>query len=229
MIAHAAAYALGRNRRLLWSLLASAVLNALAWVMLPVHLARRTAVEAPERLVVTASFIRTEHRRASARPRAAAPPQETAMLAPPPPAALALPQGWSRQDLAFLGTTKTAEWLNWSKSRHSDKWVPRVFVWQMPVKPGYMHAPSLSDAVQQILDTLHEDATISASRPQRVCSGERDGWFLSYVKADDDPPLHYDETLLMQGQSIYRAIYIRAVDQPEDTTTRAALSSLCAA
>jgi hypothetical protein len=103
-----------------------------------------------------------------------------------------------------------------------------VFVWQMPAKPAYMRPPSLSDAVRQILATLAQDARISASRPARVCSGEREGWFFSYVKPDDDPPLHYDETVLMSGTSIYRAIYIRAVDQPEDETTRAALSSLCA-
>jgi hypothetical protein len=152
---------------------------------------------------------------------------ESEMLGPPPPASIALPSGWSRQDLAFLGTTNTAEWLDWTHSKKNEKWVPRIFLWQMQAKTGYMHQPTLDDAVKQILDTLHEDAKMQASRAQRVCSGERRGWFLSYVKPEDDPPLHFDETIFMVGQKIYRAIYIRSVDQAEDQKTREALNTLC--
>ncbi len=149
------------------------------------------------------------------------------MLAPPPPASLALPSGWSRQDFAFLGTTDTAEWLDWSKTKQSAKWVPRVFLWRMKTEAGYMHAPSLHDAVAHILTSLRQDARLHASRAQRVCDGQSEGWYLSYVKPDDDPPLHFDETVFMAGDKVFRAIYIRAVDQPEDPKTLEALNSLC--
>jgi len=240
--------------RLLWSLIASLVLNLFAWTVLPAALATHGERQAREQIVVAASFVRFEHRarhRSTSPPKAArraeltlpqkpktvarhidrpSPPAqepESAMLGPPPPASLALPSGWSRQDLAFLGTTATAEWLDWTHSKKTDKWVPRVFLWEMNAKPGYMRRPALDDAVKQILDTLHEDARMQASRAQRVCNGERSGWFLSYVKTEDDPPLHFDETIYMTGEKIYRAIYIRSVDQPEDPQTRAALNTLC--
>lgn len=240
--------------RLLWSLLASLVLNLVAWTVVPAAFTIHREPQTRERLVVTASFVRLEHRRrvrstpqpkSTARPklnlphaptpvarqiaRTSAPKQEpeSAMLGPPPPASLSLPSGWSRQDLAFLGTTTTAEWLDWTHSKKTDKWVPRIFLWQMNAKPGYMHRPTLDDAVKQILDTLHDDARMQTSRAQLVCNGERRGWFFSYVKSEDDPPLHFDETVYMTGEKIYRAIYIRSVDQPEDPQTRAALNTLC--
>lgn len=148
------------------------------------------------------------------------------MLAPPPPATLALPQGWTREDFGFLGTTKAAEWLDWKNQ--SAKWVPRVFVWRIDADPAYMSRPSLHDAVAQVLSTLHDErARMYISRAQAVCNGQRPGWFLSYVKTEDDPPLHLEETMFMDGTTIYRATYIRAAGQREDQQTRAALNTLC--
>lgn len=149
------------------------------------------------------------------------------MMAPPPPATLALPQGWTRQDFGFLGTTETAEWLDWKNQ--SAKWVPRVFVWRIKAEAGYMSRSSLHDAVHGVLSSLHEEgAKLYASKAQRVCDGQRPGWFLSYVKTADDPPLHLEETIFLDGGTIYRATYIRAAGQPEDAKTRAALNTLCA-
>jgi hypothetical protein len=240
--------------RLLRSLLASLALNLVAWTLLPAAFRFDGEPQTRERPIVATSFVRLEHRSrisptpqpkiaaatrlklpqtpaSVARPIArASPPKqepESAMLGPPPPASLALPSGWSRQDLAFLGTTSTAEWLDWTHSKKTDKWVPRIFLWQMNAKPGYMRRPTLDDAVKQILDTLHDDARMQTSRAQLVCNGERRGWFFSYVKPEDDPPLHFEETVYMSGEKIYRAIYIRSVDQPEDPQTRAALNTLC--
>lgn len=91
-----------------------------------------------------------------------------------------------------------------------------------------MSRPSLHDGVQKILATLHgENAKIYASKAQQVCNGQRAGWFLSYMKPGDEPPLHFDEALYMAGDTIYRAIYIRAVGQPEDAKTRNSLTTLC--
>lgn len=149
------------------------------------------------------------------------------MMAPPPPASLALPQGWTRQDFGFLGTTETAEWLDWK--HQSAKWVPRVFVWRIKAETGYMSRSSLHDAVHAVLSSLHDEgAKLYASKAQRVCGGERPGWFLSYVKTEDDPPLHLEETIFLDGDTIYRATYIRAAGEPEDAKTREALNTLCA-
>ena len=241
----------GNLRRLLWSLLASAVLNVAFWVFAPSMLSR-TSLPQPPREIVKVSVSRlhigpepraTMHpspkhaplvamlvqpkRTARAIARRAPSNETTTELAPPPPAYIALPSGWNRQGFAFLGTTETAEWLNWSKTKHSEKWVPRVFLWRMKMESGYMQGLSLHDAVQHILATLHQDAKITVSKAQRVCDGEREGWFLSYVKPDDDPPLHFDETVLLADGKVYRAMYIRSVNQPEDADTRDALKSLC--
>lgn len=144
----------------------------------------------------------------------------------PLPATLVLPHGWSRQDFGFLETTETAEWLNWKKQ--SAKWVPRVFLWRFKPPEAYMSTPSLQQTIRTILDTLHnEDARLYVSRAQPVCSGQRAGWFLSYVKTSDDPPLQFEETLFMDGGMVYRATYIRAAGQEEDPQTREALNSLC--
>jgi hypothetical protein len=158
--------------------------------------------------------------------RVASAPAQTASLAPPQPASLALPPNWAKQDFGFLAATDTTTWLDWKKQ--SGAWVSRVFLWQRKVEEHYMRRSSLRDAVEEILSSLRaEDATVYASKAQRVCGGRRAGWFLSYAKPKDDPPLHFDETLLMAGGTIYRATYIRAVDQAEDTKTRDALNTLC--
>lgn len=240
----------GNLRRLLWSVLISTLLNAGFWVLLPSLLSHARVAETSREVVrVSLSPLHFQRRtrttmhaqpkrksivprhtspHVSVRPRKEAPSTATTTeLAPAPPAYISLPSGWSRQEFAFLGTTETAEWLNWGKTKHSDKWVPRVFLWRMKMESGYMQRLSLHDAVEHILGTLRQDAKIHVSKAQRLCDGERDGWFLSYVKPDDDPPLHFDETVLLAQGKVYRAMYIRSVDQPEDPDTREALNSLC--
>lgn len=217
------------RRRLVWSLLASAIFNVFAWMTVSFHVSSLLSApaEEPRETAVVLSSIRIErpkHRRQMPRPAPAA--QETILLAPPQPASLALPRTWAKQDFGYLAATDTTTWLDWKNQ--SGTWVPRVFLWQMKEEAGYMRRPSLQDAVHNILRSLRaEDARVYASKTQRVCNGERTGWFLSYVKPGDDPPLHFDETLFMAGETIYRATYIRAAGQPEDIKTRDALNSLC--
>jgi hypothetical protein len=148
-------------------------------------------------------------------------------MAPPPPATLALPRGWARQDFGFLGTTQTAEWLDWKNQ--STKWVPRLFLWRFKAEEGYMRSKtSLQDTIRKITAQLHDDgAQLYVSKAQTVCGGQQPGWFLSYVKTVDDPPLHFEETLFTDGENVYRAIYIRAAGQQEDPKTREALNTLC--
>lgn len=217
------------KRRFLWCLLVSAILNAFAWTTLSFHMSSSLSVPAEEPRVTTVlvSSIRIERpKRRREAPRIAPAAAETILLAPPQPASLVLPRTWAKQDFGYLAATDTTTWLDWKNQ--SAKWVPRVFLWQMKQEAGYMRRPSLQDAVRNILRALRaDDARVYASKAQRVCNGERTGWYLSYMKPGDDPPLHFDETLFMTGETVYRATYIRAAAQPEDMKTRDALNSLC--
>jgi hypothetical protein len=220
------------RRRLLWSFAASTTINVIVWAACGTHFpVRGFEAQSPrEKLVISMSKIRIEHRR-SPQPRPTAPTEEPppSFLGPPQPAALALPQGWKRQDFGNIAETDTTIWVDWKKQ--TPNFVPRVFLWQKKIdaNAGYMHRPSLNDAVAEVLTSLHaDDAEIYISRSERVCNGERAGWYLSYVKRDDDPPLRFDETVFLVDQTIFRATYIRRADQAEDPETRKALDTLCA-
>ena len=254
MITESDAYRRSDRGRLLWSLLASVILHIFTWaaVTWSGHLSflRNIQTEEPrETLMVSSSSIRIERRtvpQPQRRPNVARVPQpkpqppkpppqpqrmvsappQTASLSPPQPAALSLPPSWAKQDFGNKAATDTTLWLDWTKQ--SGTFVPRVFLWQTKAVGGYMRGASLQDAVQDVLASLRAaDAKVHTSKAQRVCSGKRPGWFFSYVKAWDDPPLHFDETLFMAGDTIYRATYIRPADQPEDTKAREALNTLC--
>jgi hypothetical protein len=251
-ITESSAFRCGDRGRLFWSLLASAILHIFTWAALmwsghlsflrnvqtgqpretimvslsPIRIERR-AVPQPQRRpkIVRAPHPKPPRRSRQPQHMVSAPPQG-APLSPPQPAALFLPPSWAKQDFGNKAATDTTLWLDWTKQ--SGSFVPRVFLWQMKAVPGYMRGPSLQDAVQDVLASLRaRDAKVYISKPQRVCSGKRLGWFFSYVKPSDDRPLHYDETLFMAGDTIYRATYIRRDDQPEDTKTREGLNSLC--
>jgi hypothetical protein len=117
-------------------------------------------------------------------------------------------------------------WLDWTKQ--SANFVPRVMLWQMQAVEPYMRRPSLQDAVQNVLSSLRAgNAKVYTSKAQRVCGGERPGWFFSYLKPSGDPPLYVEETLFAASETIYRATYVRPADQPEDTKAREALNTLC--
>lgn len=214
-----------RSRALLvCSFLGSAIVNFFAWAALLAQFPLlRVPAERPRAMLVdSTSLVQV----ARPRRRAPSPPLQTTSLAPPQPAALSLPAGWVRQDFGNKAATDTALWLDWTKQ--TADFVPRVFLWQMQAAPQYMRRPSLDDAVRDVLATLRaQHARVYASKPQRLCGGERPGWFFSYAKAAGDPPLRFDETLFMSNGTIYRATYMRPADQPEDPKTRAALNTLC--
>ncbi len=212
--------------RWFWSFLASVLVNSIAWTTLSGNLSF-SHVENEPRETLRISFLPIRIERRQTRFTASSSTQQpTVVLAPPQPASLYLPPHWARQDFGYLAASDTTTWLDWSKQ--SAKWVPRVFLWQRKMEGGYMQRPSLQSTVAEILSTLRaQDAKVYTSRPQRVCRGQRFGWFLSYVKPGDDPPLHFEETLFMAGATVYRATYIRAAGQPEDPETREALNTLC--
>jgi hypothetical protein len=216
--------------RFWWSFLGSILINIAMWIALaaylfPLHLAESGA---PREIFKVSSITLHAKRRTvrTPQPQSLPEPVDNTEMAPPQPATLALPSGWSKQDFGFLGTTDASIWLD--RTEHRGKWIPRVFLWDKKVEPGYMQRTSMRDALKEILDSLHDEhAVMYASRAHRVCNGLRAGWFLSYSKPEDDPPLHFDETLFMANDTVYRATYIRAVDQPEDSKARAALDTLC--
>ena len=140
-------------------------------------------------------------------------------------ATLKVPVNWDKQDFANGAAADTTLWLDFQKARGAI--VPRVFL--LHLKTTYLSGPTLHDAVHDILENLRaEGARVYVSKARRVCGGKRLGWFLSYEKPNDDPPLHFVDTLFVSGDTVYRATYSRPDGQPEDAKTRAALSTLCA-
>lgn len=124
-------------------------------------------------------------------------------------ASLDLPGSWAAQDFSNSAGANTTLWIDFKKARGA-------FV------------PSLQNAVHDIFASLgDEGGKVYASKAQRVCGGERLGWFRSYEKPNEDPPWQYEETLFLAGDTIYRAVYSRPDGQPADRRIRAALNTLC--
>jgi hypothetical protein len=204
------------------ALVASGVINALVWVLVPWILAGHRA-QVGETLVVSVSPVRIEHRAAARHGRRAA-----AAPAGPATPSLQPPTGWAKQNIGNEGMLAAALWLDWTKQ--TAEFVPRVFLWQRQVTTPDGRAPSLQEAVADVLATISDEGDrLYASRPQAVCSGTRPGWFLSYDKPDEDPPIHVDDTLYMAGDMVFRATYVRPMNQPEDSRARDALNTLCKA
>lgn len=200
----------------LWSLLGSTILNAVAWWTFFAHVSALRADDARDAdpIAVSSSRLRIE-RRPARRP-------------PPParPATLTLPAGWSQQDFGNMAGTNTTVWLDWTKA--GKNFIPHVLVGDLPAAGGYMRADSLQAAVRDRLAGLRAGgAKIEQSAPMRVCRGTRAGWFFSYAKLWDDPPLRFDEALSVAGGRVTMAVYMRPAGQPEDARTRAALAGLC--
>ena len=139
-------------------------------------------------------------------------------------ARLDLPTNWGTQDMANGAAAQTTIWLDFKKARGAS--VPRVFL--LHLKTEFMSGPTLADAVKDIVGNLRSDgAKVFVSKAQRVCGGRRMGWFLSYEKPYEDPPWQFEDTMFVDGDTIYRAVYSRPDHQPEDARTRRALNTLC--
>ena len=151
-------------------------------------------------------------------------PASTATFTPEQSAALRLPTNWAAQDMANTVAADTTLYLDFKKARGA--FVPRVFL--VHLQTTYLSDPTLHGAVEDILGSLRQYGThVLASKPQRVCGGRFDGWFLSYSRPRGDPPGQYENVLFMQGDTIFRVMYTRPFGEPEDPKTRAALDTLC--
>jgi hypothetical protein len=238
------AYWRSDRRRLLSSFLAAVILHSFAFGTLATfaHLSlAHNAETEDERLMVTPSSMRIEHplaappqhrpeiaRASRAQPR---PPDtwtatQDPVSAPSQGASISLPPDWQKQDYGNMAATDIKIYLDWTKQ--SANFVPRVTLWQMQAADPYMRRPSLQDAIQAVSSTVRAGGTkIDVSKAQRVCGGERRGWFFSYLDTTEDPALRVEETLFAAGDTVYRATYLRPADQPEDPKARAALNTLC--
>jgi len=235
--------------RLLWSFLVSAALNLAVWTSLTFSAQGAVRVLWPagnrETVVVSSVPVRIERRSIShvQRPAKSPPIHSEAQAGPDTgaitlelpdessldqahPAVLSLPRNWSKTDFEVMGRTATTMWLE--ETKRGARFVPRVFLAQMNATPQYMSRPSLEPIVAQIVGVLRaQGADLRASSAVQLCGGARNGWFLSYVRPDTDPPLHVDATFLLTGETVSRAIYVRGVDQVEDSRARDALKTLC--
>jgi hypothetical protein len=238
------AYRRSDRGRLVWSFAASVILHSLTLAAVTsfahVSLSRDAETE-DERVMVSPSSIRVERRtvpRPQRRPNIARVPRpkpqpppsqwraQGTVSAPSQGGSISLPPDWAMQDYGNKAATDVKVWLDWTKQ--SANFVPRVMLWQMQAADPYMRRPSLQDSVQDVVTSLRARGTkIDASKAQRVCGGERPGWFFSYLDTSGDPPLRVEETLIAVGETVYRATYLRPADQPEDPKAREALNTLC--
>jgi hypothetical protein len=182
------------------------------------------AADKTNELVYSSSLIRIEHR-AETKPkiRARGKPSVASSHSP----TVKLPAGWGKQDFGNVPLTDTTVYLDWTKQ--SKNFVSHTIVTKLKGSEGFVKAGSLQSAVRDRLAGLRAGAaTVNLSKPSRVCRGTRPGWFFSYTKLWDDPPLHFDESLFISNGAVYMAVYMHAADQPEDQRTLQALKSLCA-
>jgi hypothetical protein len=218
-----------RSPRLFYSFIASATLNILIWALVAwaaqVDFYKSVKEQPREQLAVTSSVRierRVQPRPQRARPRHRARAERGFEEGP----SLAVPSGWEKHDIGHEGMQDAALWLDWSKQ--TAEFVPRVFLWQKPMIAEDGRRLSLREAVHDVVAYLNDEGDkLFENRAQLVCGGRRLGWFLSYDKPEDDPPVHMDDVFLMDGNTVYRATYARPIEQREDVRTRRALNSLC--
>jgi hypothetical protein len=230
------------------ALLASAVVNLAAWILAPWlgdELRRNEPVET--------IAVRTTHVRILKRPPPTPTPVPTTTPKPRPPkpiapryrphahavaaapvnppmtATVSLPKNWQT---TYMGSARVNDrdikmWLDWSNQ--SAEFVPRVYLWHRDIDALDPREVSLRDEVNTVLAQLKDEggARFYANRAARVCNGRYPGWFLSYDKTDAEPKVHIDDMLMIAHGQIYRATYVRTLDEKEDPKTQAALESLC--
>ena len=147
-----------------------------------------------------------------------------AVAATPPPvpvATLTAPSGWTRQELFGKFAPGMVAIYN-DISRRSADFIPKIFLMQERAESDSLRE-SVHDALQAFSETGYR---IIVNRPQRVCSGHRPGWLITYVKPGTEP-LTIEQTRLLANDVLYTATYVRLSAQPEDPNARRALGTLC--
>jgi hypothetical protein len=208
----------------LWPFVGSAILNVFAWSAFLAYLSMQIHAPGETReLVLSSSPIRIEHR-PQRKPKVRA--RGTASVASSQSPAVKLPAGWDKQDFGYVDLNDVTVYLDWTKQ--SKNFVSHVLATTLKDSDGDIKVASLQAAVRERLEGLRAGAaTVNVSEPARICHGKRPGWFFSYTKLWDDPPLHFDESLFIANGAVHLVVYMRAADQPEDQRTRKALMNLC--
>ena len=230
----------GGSARLLGSFLASIVLNLIAWTA-AIWLGDPIRTGTPsEVLAMQTTRVRMEHAapptprptpapKVLPRPRARGDAVAVKPVTPPIRPTLSLPHNWQTTYMGSAGVNDrdVRLWLDWS--HQSAEFVPRIYLWHRTIDALDPRAVTLHDAVDGIVTQLKNEGRVVfyANRPEQVCGGRYPGWFLSYDKRDGDPKIHIDDMLLIAHNSIYRATYVRTLDEAENPKTREALHSLC--
>ena len=228
------------NARLLGCYLASAVLNLIAW-MAAIWLGNPIRNSAPaEILAIQTTPVRME-RAAPPTPAPTPAPKPSPRyrphrsviavepITPPLRPTLSLPRNWQTTYMGSAGVNDrdVRLWLDWS--HQSAEFVPRIYLWHRTIDALDPREVTLRDAVDGVVAQLKNEGSVIfyADRPERVCGGRYPGWFLSYDKRDGDPKIHVDDMLLIAHNTIYRATYVRTLDEAENHPTQQALHSLC--
>lgn len=234
------------TNRLISATLASVIVNAFVWIILAAIGNVLPYYAFPQTIVVRVSHVRIEHqprptpvptaaptphpfRPRTPRLRAYRAPRLAGPARPPMLPTISLPANWKT---TYMGSARVNDrdvklWLDWS--HQSAEFVPRVFLWHRQVDALDPREVTLRDAVNDILSQLKDEGSVKfyANRAERVCGGRYPGWFLSYDKLDGDPKIHIDDMLLLANNNVYRATYVRTLDESENDATRMALHSLC--
>ncbi len=230
----------GGSARLLGSFLASLALNLLAWTV-AIWLGNPIRTYVPAEVIATRTTRVRMERAAPPTPRPTPAPKPTPRyrpqrnavalkpITPPIRPTLSLPRNWQTTYMGSAGVNDrdVRLWLDWS--HQSAEFVPRIYLWHRTIDALDPREVTLRDAVNGIVSQLNNEGSVIfyANRPERVCGGRYPGWFLSYDKRDGDPKIHIDDMLLIAHNSIYRATYVRTLDEAENPRTRDALHSLC--
>jgi len=234
MISASDAYRDHRGARFFSALLASIAINLIAWSAISMTSLLRQRDDRPEKLAVVVSHLHLEKRppptptpKPTARPTASA--VALGPVTPPMQPTIALPGNWKT---TYMGSARVNDrdiklWLDWSNQ--SAEFVPRVFLWHRQIDALDPREVTLHDEVQSVIAQLNNEGSVKfyANHAVRACNGRYPGWLLSYEKDDADPHVHIDDMLLVANDNIYRATYVRTLDERENAATVAALASLC--
>jgi hypothetical protein len=228
--------------RFFGALLASALINGFAWCAISMMALHFHETQQRENFRIAVARLRFEHKppptptpspvptpRPRVRPKTRPNVVAAGPVTPPMQATISLPKNWQT---TYLGSARVNDrdirmWLDWKSQ--SAEFVPRVYLWHREIDALDPRSVSLTQTVQGVLAQLKNEGSVRfyASHAERACNGRYPAWYMSYDKLDGDPKIHIDDIFLIANSNVYRATYVRTLDEKEDATTVAALASLC--
>ncbi len=134
------------------------------------------------------------------------------------------PSSWVRQkrDNGADGLSTLGFWLP-PGDNNGGAWLSVV----SQTVPAGMTGDEFAAITRQNLQRAIGDQNVQAFRPQRICSGMRDGWYAQSVTYVGTRQIVAEQTIGMIGTDSYVATYSRLQGSTEDLDARKALDSLC--